>query len=432
MEHVQISLAEARHLAAETATGLRRPPIRVPVARTLGSVLATSVEALQSIPHAATSAMDGWAVSGAGPWTLLDGDESALSPATPRPILGPGEAVAVVTGSPIPEGATSVLRSEHARTEDVHASGRRLLADPASGDLATGRHVRAAGSEATAGEPLLRVGELITPARAAMAAVAGHDDLTVWKAPRVSLICTGDEVITTGLPAPGQVRDAFEVSVPGAVNAMGAVMHRTSRVGDDVAALHRALREAVSSDVELILTTGGTARSEADALRPALAELGAEILIDSVDMRPGHPVLLARLDQTLVLGLPGNPLAGFAALVALGTVVLDELRGLPDPAATGLRRHRVRAELTGARRGLRLMPVQTSPDGVGPVGHDNPHMMRGLASAEAFALVPPGGIPAGGAADLLPLPWSTLGWPPGVDVTPDDEMTSERSRSWAD
>lgn len=430
------SLAQARRRAAEAACALRPAAVQVPVVQAVGLICDAPVEALQPIPHAATSAMDGWAIRGPGPWRIVQADlpdvpgrPQALSPVTPRPALSSAEAVAVVTGSPIPAGATSVLRSEHGHLDrsparDVQASdeqtsdvpgsdeptGALLRADPTSGDTAAGQHIRPAGAEAAAGETLLRAGQRITPARAAMAAVAGHDQLRVCPPASVALICTGAEVITSGLPEPGQVRDAFEVSVPGAVGAMGGVMQTVRRVGDDAGSLATALHEAVAAEVGLVLTTGGTARSEADALRPALMELDAEVLIDSVDMRPGHPVVLARAGGTLVLGMPGNPLAGFTSLVALGQVIIDGLRGVREPQFVGLRRGRAEAELTGARRGLRLLPVQLDGDAVSPVGHDNPHMMRGLSSAQALALVPVEGILADEQVQLLPLPWSEPAW----------------------
>lgn len=433
-------LAEARRRAAGAAEMLRPGGTEVPLAAAHGALLAAPVHARQPIPHVGTSAMDGWAVRGSGPWHLLpeetdpdpepDPDldlgpgargRAALSPADPRPALGEGQAVAVVTGSPLPAGTVSVLRSEHSRVERDDEGQTLLHADPRSGDVEPGRHLRPAGSEAAAGDLLLTPGQTLTPACLAMAAVAGHDTVTIHPLPAVRLVCTGQEVITSGLPGPGQVRDAFEISVPAAVGAMGGRMAGVHRVGDDAATLTRLLQEAVAEGIGLVLTTGGTAASEADALRPALQALGAETLVDSVDMRPGHPAVLARVGRTLVLGLPGNPLAGFAALAALGQVVLDALRGIPGAAAVALRRDVAALPLQGARRGLRLLPAEVRGDGVRPVGHDKPHMMRGFASADAFALVPAEGLDAGAAVDVLPLAWHAGSTPLG-----------RRSSSWDD
>ncbi|WP_010523835.1 molybdopterin-binding protein, partial [Nesterenkonia sp. F] len=156
----------------------------------------------------------------------------------------------------------------------------------------------------------------------------------------------------------------------------------------------------------LILTTGGTAGSAADALHPALGRLDAEMLVDGIAMRPGHPTVLARLGGSLVLGMPGNPLAGFAALLGLGRVVLDGLAGHEHPEERGLGIDRVAEELPGARRGTRLLPVVRDRTGVVPAGRDGSAMLRGLAAADALAEVPAGGAAAGSTARLHLLPWT--------------------------
>lgn len=415
-QHAAPTLADARSRAAAAAVALRGPAVPTPPRRAVGRVLAEPVLSRTPIPHAATSAMDGWAVAGSGPWRLRPA-EAAPSPAQPPASPAPGEAVAVVTGSPIPAGADSVLRAEHGtvRAEDGED---RLHADPTTGDLAAGRHIRPAGAEAAAGETLLAAGSVVTPAAAAVAAVAGHDLLPVRPAPQVTLICTGEEVITAGLPGPGQVRDAFEVSVPAAVEAMGGRTAAVRRIGDAVeplvealaAAAHGEERPGEATDAEhaaprLILTTGGTAGSAADALHPALEQLGAELLVDGIAMRPGHPTVLARLGDSLVVGMPGNPLAGFAALLGLGGVVLDGLAGHERPEDRRLGAGRAAEELPGARRGTRLLPVILDRTGVVPAGRDGSAMLRGLAAADALAEVPAGGVAAGSPARLHLLPW---------------------------
>lgn len=417
-QHAAMTLAEARRRAAAAAVALRGPIVPTAPRRAVGRVLAEPVLARTPIPHAATSAMDGWAVAGDGPWRLRPAAEAAPSPAQPPSSPAPGEAVAVVTGSPIPAGVDSVLRAEHG-TVRPQGGGELLHADPTTGDLAAGRHIRPAGAEAAAGETLLAAGSVVTPAAAAVAAVAGHDLLPVRPAPQVTLICTGEEVITAGLPAPGQVRDAFEVSVPAAVEAMGGRTAAVRRIGDAVDALVEALAAAGDDDCageatdargaapRLILTTGGTAGSAADALHPALDQLGAELIVDGIAMRPGHPTVLARLGDSLVLGMPGNPLAGFAALLGLGRVVLDGLAGHEKPADRRLDSRRAAEELPGARRGTRLLPVIDDDAGVVPAGRDGSAMLRGLAAADALAEVPAGGVAVGSTARLHLLPWTT-------------------------
>lgn len=468
-----IPFEKARRLAASAEP---LPVRQASLDEAAGCLLAEPVRARQDIPHTATSAMDGWAVAepleddagpraGSGPaearprWWLRP--EGARGPGDLLPELASGEAVGVVTGSPVPPGTVSVLRTEHGRTErgrTEHGRAGPHLLEPApeTGDLEPGRHIRPAGVEAAAGEELVPAGSLLTPARAAATAVTGYDELSVIPRPRAALLLTGGEVVEAGLPGPGEVRDVFGVALPQMLRDVGAEVRtdevctaeiRTAevggaeaaadgagrrsvrgkgsvrRMGDDAGALAAAIGEA---QAELIVTSGGTARSAADPLRPALEEVGAEILIDSVDMRPGHPAMLARLLGVAggpvrhVLGLPGNPLAGFAAFAALGVPLIRRLRGVPAAAALRTLEAKAAEELSGARRGTRLLPatVGRGPDGspaVRAAGHSGPHMMRGLARAEVLAVVPHGGLRAGDPVQCLPVPGAGgeeggLGW----------------------
>lgn len=414
------SFSEARRTAASV---LPLDAVSFPLGRAVGCVLAEPLHALLDIPHAATSAMDGWALAEPLSPNAVTPDASTPNAVTPdantalswrnRPdgaegpgtLLAPlpeGEAVGVVTGSPVPEGTVSVLRSEHAQL-----AGEILrVAEDKTPDLEPGRNIRPRGAEAHEGDLLLDAGHTLTAAGAAAAAVAGYDALRVIPRPRARLILTGGEVITAGIPGPGQVRDVFGLALPPMLAEAGAELDDIHRIDDDHAAMERLLgeRHAEGTSPDLIITTGGTADSRADTLRPALEQLGAEILVGSVDMRPGHPALLAQLPATedagpaYVLGLPGNPLAGFAALTVLGVPLLAALAGREPPvplsaAAAG--------DIPGPRRGVRLVPAQLRDGRIAPMEHFHAHMMRGLAAADVFAVVPSGGVPAGGQMECL-------------------------------
>lgn len=394
-----VALTEARRIAAQAAPA---EPVARPLREAIGHVLAETVVAQADVPPAATSAMDGWAVRGSGPWHMQEPGREA------QEALDAGTATPVVTGSVIPAGATSVLRTEHGRLD-----GTRLSADPAEGDVTPGRDIRPVGTEALRGDVLVERGRLLTPVRAALAATGGHDQVRVVPAPRVDLVTTGGEVVAAGLPAPGQVRDVFGVALPEMIAALGGTLGQHERIGDAAAPLLHRLTASGPDASDVLIVTGGTAHSSADAVRPALAQAGAEVLIASVDMSPGHPVVLARLDHGSsprhVLALPGNPLAGLAALTALGGPLLAALRGQPDAGAWPTASCRTATELSGRPGRVRLVPVRLRAGEVAAIGHDRPHMMRGLASADAFAVVPAEGLAAGDPVAVLAIPGVTMG-----------------------
>jgi molybdopterin molybdotransferase len=344
----------------------------VPLDAAVGRVLAAPVRAAVDIPHFASAAMDGWAVAGAGPWRLREGDA-----------LGAGEATSIVTGGRVPDGADAVVRSENA-----HAEGDHLVRD--HDDPRT--HLRPVAEEAVAGDVLVEAGTRLSPAHVALAAAAGADVLEVSARPRVATIFTGDEVVLSGLPAPGQVRDSFGPTLPALFEMLGAFVTTTQRIGDDRDATIAALRDA---DADVVVTTGGTGDSHADHVRRALDDLGAEYVVPGLACRPGGPTLLARLPEgRLVLGLPGNPLAAFLGLLSLGEPLLAGFMGrvvaplVSVPIPPSVKRH---PEAT------RLVPVRARLQEVAWTGAG---MMRGLAAATGVLVVPPAGD-----GELLPLPW---------------------------
>ncbi|MGW4929520.1 molybdopterin molybdotransferase MoeA [Agromyces sp. NPDC004153] len=358
----------------------------VPLHRAVGRVLAEDVRTPIPLPHYASSAMDGWAVRGGSPWRLVEG-----------PGIEAGEAVVIVTGGLVPDGADAVLRSEagrlvDGRLEPVGETGHR--------DVAERRHIRPAGTEASAGELVLEAGTTLTPPRVALAAATGADRLTVRRRPRVALVLTGDEVVETGVPEPGRVRDSFRLALPAILDELGAEAIAVHRVGDDPA----ATADAITADrVDLIVTTGGTGGSHADQVRVAVERLGAEGLVPSVAMRPGGPTFLARLPDRLVLGLPGNPLAAVLGLLAIGGPLLGEWTGRTAATTTVT----AAEALAGTRGATRLVPVAVRDGGATPTAHLGSGMLRGLAVADAVLVVPEEGVERGASAAALPLPWPT-------------------------
>jgi molybdopterin molybdotransferase len=403
---------DARALAAHLGRAASPRTRHVPLDQALGQVLAEPLTALCDLPSFDTSAMDGWAVAGPGPWRIR-GDGSILAGHGDAPPLPDGTAVRIATGARIPREVTAVIRSEHARTD---ADQRLLYAER---EVAPGQDIRPRGQECRSGDQLLPTASLVTPAVLGLAAAAGYGELRTVARPRVEVLVLGDELLTAGLPRDGLIRDALGPMVGPWLSALGVEVIATRRLGDDAEALHRAV---TTSDADLLLTTGGTAAGPVDHVHPVLRKAGAELLVDSVAVRPGHPMLLARLARdtrrasapdtpsadthTYLVGLPGNPLAAVSGLLTLAEPLLRALAGQPARAPY---RIPVREEVHGHPYDTRLVPVARRAGRLLPLHFNGPAMLRGIAAADALAVVPPGGARAGDELEVLDLPWA-LPW----------------------
>jgi molybdopterin molybdotransferase len=377
--------------AHQTAYDVARPlpGVELPLVAAGGTTLAEPLPARAALPPFDSAAMDGYAVNGPPPWRVVGSVRAGQRPADR---LRPGTAVEVATGAPAPPGTDAVVPYEVSRR-----TGDRL-----SGPVEAGRHLRRAGEECAAGDPLLPAGSLLTPVALGLAAAAGWDTLLVRPAPRVRLVVTGDELVTDGLPTGARVRDALGPMLPGLLAAAGARVTALLHLPDRVGALAAGLTGGPADEpVEVVVTTGASARGPADHLRPLLADLAADVLIDGVACRPGHPQLLARLPAGgYVVGLPGNPLA---AVVGWATLLRPLLAGLagrvrPDPEPWPL----LSPPAPHPARTV-LLPVRRVGRAVAPLPHAGPAMLRGAARAYGLAVLPPGTRPPQDV-DVLPLP----------------------------
>ncbi|MEV0253247.1 molybdopterin molybdotransferase MoeA [Streptomyces sp. NPDC050732] len=375
-------------------------PVTAPLDRALGLVLAAPLTALTDLPSFDTSAMDGWVVAGPGPWHVrADGRADGILAGDGRSdALTDGEAVRIATGARIPQDATAVLRSEHGRTDD---KGRLH----ALREVVQGQDIRPRGQECRSGEHLLPAGSLVTPAVLGLAAAAGYDTLPVVRRPRAEVLVLGDELLTEGLPHGGLIRDALGPMLPPWLHSLGAEVTAVRRLGDDAEALHRAITE---STADLIVTTGGTASGPVDHVHPTLRRIGADLLVDGVAVRPGHPMLLARTrpGQHLV-GLPGNPLAAVSGLLTLAEPLLRTLSGRASGCGgPSTYTAPVRDDVQGHPHDTRLVPVALRGDLAVPLHFNGPAMLRGIAAADGLAVVPPGGARRGQELEVLDLPWA--------------------------
>ncbi|WP_369394188.1 molybdopterin molybdotransferase MoeA [Streptomyces sp. CG1] len=388
---------ERARAIARSCAGQPLPAVPRALTDAPGHALAEPLVALTDLPPFATAAMDGWAVAGPGPWRLTG--TGVLAGEEPGP-LGWDSAVPVATGAPVPTGATAVLRREHGEADPE----RGMLYDRSPAPVPEGQDIRPRGQECRAGEPLLPAGTTVTERVLGLAAAAGYDRLTVHRRPSVELLVLGDELLTHGVPRGARVRDALGPLLPPWLRACGAELIGHHLIADGLAALQEAVRR---SPADVVVTTGSTAAGPVDFLHDTLRAVGARLLVDSVAVRPGHPMLLAELPATAdgrarrLVGLPGNPLAAVAGMVTLAEPLLSHLGG-----HSGAEPFRLRAgsALPGHPRDTRLVPVFTAGQEVTPLPFDGPAMLRGLALADGLAVVPPGGVPAGTTVDVVRLP----------------------------
>ncbi|MDQ1544915.1 MAG: molybdopterin molybdotransferase [Actinomycetota bacterium] len=406
---VEWHVACARSFAAASSL----PAESVPIDAAVGRILAQEVRTLYELPHYSSSAMDGWAVAGEAPWKIVEPEDAAASS------LRPGHATVVVTGGLIPPGTRGVLRSENA-TVSASSSLPRFLTRgvaAAADEPQEGKHIRPAGEEAARDATVIRAGTLLNPAHVALAAIAGHDILEVVAEPRVAMLFTGDEVIQSGRPRPGQVRDSFGPQLPAFVRMLGGRVVSRQRIGDDPAATLAALWQGGSKQgsskhtspeqtrTQVVITTGGTGDSAADHLRGVLRELDAEFIIDGVAMRPGGPSLLARLpDGRFVTCLPGNPLAAMMGMLTLAAPLLAALGGRRQPSTGSVA---VAVDIAGRTGSNMLIPYRLVDGLAVPNEWSGSGMMRGLADANGVLVVPGDGVRAGETAETIGFPWPT-------------------------
>ena len=374
------------------------PAVARPLADTDGHTLAEPLTTRTDLPAFPTSSVDGWAVRGAGPWRVVG---RVLAGNTPAPLTEDGTTAEIATGAMVPEGTTAVLRVEESRNSEGLVSG-------------TPRETpewRQPGEEASAGEELLPTGTPVDPAVIGLAASCGHDTLRVRRAPRAALLVFGDELLTAGPPATGRVRDALGPAVPAWLRRYGCQVRPSDVVGPvaDTLSAHVAALRAALANADLVCTTGGTMHGPVDHLHPALEALGADYVVNTVAVRPGFPMLLARLAGAdgrvrFVAGLPGNPQSAIVALVSLVAPLLAGLQGRPMPAlpqATLAERVPGRGDHTH----LALVRLDRAAGTAHPVRHVGSAMLRGLAGADGFAVIRPGttGEP-GDRVPVVPLP----------------------------
>ena len=366
-----------------------RAPVAVAIGDALGLALAAAVVAPLSLPGFDNSAMDGYAVvaedvSQASPENPVKLPVAEDIPAgrTDSLVLRPGTAHRIMTGAPLPAGATAVIPVES--TDGDFSTAADTVAIMASAKA--GQHVRRAGEDVTAGTVVLHAGQVLTPAALGLAAALGFGELNVVPRQRVLVMSTGSELVAPGTPLqPGQIYESNAVMLAAAVRDAGADVATVAMTSDDVSTFREALtRYAV--DADLIITTGGVSAGAYEVVKDSLAD---DVEFVKVAMQPGMPQGAGTVSGTPIITLPGNPVS---ALVSFEVFIRAPLRAAMGSARAD--RPRLDATLTedltsprGKRQFRRGVLDSASPSGQATVTSYGPpasHHLRWLASANCL------------------------------------------------
>jgi molybdopterin molybdotransferase len=368
-----IALDEAQ--ARLISLGQAMPVETMPLINAAGRWAAEDIIAKRTQPARDLSAMDGYAIAHADlrrTWRVIG--ESAAGRRFDG-VVGKHEAVRIFTGAALPTGSDCIIIQEDVtRDGDMIAIEAALTVPPA-------QHVRRAGSDFAAGQLLIAAGDPLTPARIALAASGGYSALPVRTRPVVAILSTGDELVPPG-------SDAGEDRLPSSNAVMIAAMLRDMPcnvidmgiIPDNLDALVTAFQ---SAKADIIVTSGGASVGDHDLVRPALIAAGANIDFWKIAMRPGKPLMAGRLGDSVVLGLPGNPVSAYVTALLFLKPLIAAMGGARDPLPkrstailegdlpeTGPRTDHVRAILSGGS--------------IKPTGPNDSAAMLGLASANAL------------------------------------------------
>ncbi len=391
-----LTFPEARRTVVERVRAARGVPAveEAALEAAAGRVLAQDIPADRDYPPLARSIRDGFAVRAADlPGTLrVIGEVRAgeLFPAR----LGPGEAVEIMTGAPVPAGADAVVMVEHTLREGAAV---RIASSPEPGQFINPR-----GAEVRAGDAVLRAGARLDYTAIAMLATVGRVRVPVFAQPVVAIIATGDEIVEAGqTPRDYQIRNSNAHSLAAQVRRTGGVPRVLPVARDQAAHTRELIERGLAAD--LLLLSGGVSAGKYDIVEPVLADLGAEFFFDRVLIQPGQPLVFARAAGRFFFGLPGNPASTMVTFELFARAAIELLGGqsesvLPMPLARLTTEFRHKPGLT------RFLPARLAAEGgeVTPIAWRGSSDVPAMARANAY-LVADAGRAAWERGDLIPV-----------------------------
>jgi molybdenum cofactor synthesis domain-containing protein len=407
-----LPLHEVRDLVLSRGEPLE--PTRVPVARARGCVLAEDVAATSDLPGFPGSAMDGFAVRWADVAVatedlpvVLEVVDSVRAGRASSATVGHRQAVRIMTGAPVPDGADAVVPVEQTRP----SGGTRDLDETVAvlAPVEAGQHVRGSADDVAAGTVVVRAGTPVTAPLVGVLTSLSRTEVEVVPRPRVGVLSTGDELVEAprGL-GPGQIRDSNRPMLLAAVAEAGAVPVDLGWVRDAPDSVAAALR-AGATRCDVLLTSGGVSMGEADVVKLVLDRMDDSRWIQ-IAIRPAKPFALASVDGVPLLGLPGNPVSALVSFELLARPLLRRMAGesvLDRPRITATAGEGLTRRPDGKDHYVR---VRFAPDPQGdgprvvPVVGQGSHQLVATSAAQGLAVLPDGtGVPVGGPVEVLVL-----------------------------
>jgi len=387
------------------------PPVRteqLSIEQAAGLVISQDVLARDDSPPFTNSAMDGFAVK----WSDVAGakesnpvklhiiGESRAGIPFHQPVE-PGQAVQINTGAELPEGADTVVPVEHTLQEEDHVV--------ITGVTGKGQFIRPAGAELKSGDVLCKAGTNLTPGCLGMLASQGFDSINIITRPRVSLVVTGSELIPYDLkPGPGQIRDANSIMLTSVINASNAQIVFNTRTDDNINAVRQGINKAADA-ADLVIVSGGVSMGPHDLVKPAARKVGFEKLFWGVRQKPGKPLYVAKREQTLLIGLPGNMVSTLNCYAFYILPVIKKMAGKT------FEHKKVKAVMnksfsnTDNRTLFLRVRLKTSGNKTmaTPFAKQDSHMLTSIGQAHGFILVEPNGtVEKNQKVEITLYPWS--------------------------
>lgn len=364
------------------------PAEQISLADGLGRVLARDVASRRDQPPMAMSAMDGYAVRAADVASL----PAALKVVGYAPAghafdgaVGPGEAVRIFTGAPVPDGADAIVIQENTEQTDEIV---RVI----DGTAPVGRYIRPAGLDFATGDVLLPRGKVLTARDVGLSAAMNVPWLSVHRKPRISILATGDEIVMPGDPiGRDQIVSSNALSLAAFITAQGGTPLDLGIAPDEEDGLRALAAGAGGSDI--LVTTGGASVGDHDLVQSVLGDIGLEVDFWRIAMRPGKPLMFGRIDGTFLIGLPGNPVSSLVCAIMFLAPAIRKMLGrdnlLPETGAARLgtdlpendeREDYLRASLTRDENGDTIAT---------PYGKQDSSMFATIARADALVIREP-------------------------------------------